>query len=198
MTTQPFVLKDGIVAVGQSVGGWDTLTLANQNPGRAHASIDFEGGRGGHFRGKLDNNCQPDNLVTAARELGSTTQLRRMLIAFAAAFIGLCASPVLYAVAQSALAPGSGHGFLIDKHLAAKLDCGACHADRSSHVAPPMATCLGCHGGTYQKLAAMTASDQPNPHASHLGQAPCTSCHHIHIASQTFCNTCHNFEMTTP
>ena len=35
--------------------------------------IDFEGGRGGHFDGKPNNNCQPDNLVAAARELGSNS-----------------------------------------------------------------------------------------------------------------------------
>lgn len=124
--------------------------------------------------------------------------MRRMPIAFAAAFIGLSGPPVLDAVAQSVAAPGSGHGFLIDKHLAAELDCGACHAESRPYAPPPMALCLDCHGGTYQKLAAMTASAQPNPHASHLGEAPCTSCHHVHIASQTLCNTCHNFEMTTP
>ena len=32
MTTQSFVLKDRVVVVGQSAGGWDTLALASQNP----------------------------------------------------------------------------------------------------------------------------------------------------------------------
>ena len=31
MTTQSFVLKDRVVVVGQSAGGWDTLALASQN-----------------------------------------------------------------------------------------------------------------------------------------------------------------------
>jgi dienelactone hydrolase len=30
MTTQSFVLKDRVVVVGQSAGGWDTLALASQ------------------------------------------------------------------------------------------------------------------------------------------------------------------------
>ena len=42
--------------------------------------IDFEGGRGGHFDGKPNNNCQPDNLVAAARELGSTAQIPLLMI----------------------------------------------------------------------------------------------------------------------
>jgi hypothetical protein len=41
---------------------------------------DFEGGRGGHFVGKPNNNCQPDNLVAAARELGSTAQIPVLMI----------------------------------------------------------------------------------------------------------------------
>jgi dienelactone hydrolase len=80
MTTQPFVLKDGIVVVGQSAGGWDTLALASQNPSMVRAGIAFEGGRGGHFGGKPNNNCQPDNLVAAARELGSTARIPVLMI----------------------------------------------------------------------------------------------------------------------
>ena len=80
MTTQPFVLKDGVVVIGQSAGGWDTLTLASQNPPMVRATIDFEGGRGGHFRGKPNNNCQPDNLVAATRDLGSTAQIPVLMI----------------------------------------------------------------------------------------------------------------------
>jgi dienelactone hydrolase len=80
MTTQSFVLRDGAVVVGQSAGGWDTLALASQNPPKVRAGIDFEGGRGGHFDGKPNNNCQPDNLVAAARELGSTAQIPVLMI----------------------------------------------------------------------------------------------------------------------
>jgi len=80
MTTQPFVLRDGVVVVGQSAGGWDTLALASQNPPMVRAAIEFEGGRGGHFGGKPNNNCKPDNLVEAARELGSTARIPVLMI----------------------------------------------------------------------------------------------------------------------
>jgi hypothetical protein len=102
------------------------------------------------------------------------------------------------AIAQSPSAPGVGHGFLIDKHLAAGSTCAKCHAENPPTKGSDMATCLACHGGTYGKLAAMTEKDQPNPHASHQGPLPCSSCHHVHVASQTFCNNCHNYDMTTP
>jgi dienelactone hydrolase len=80
MTTQSFVLRDGVVVVGQSAGGWDTLALASQNPPMVRAAVEFEGGRGGHFDGKPNNNCQPDNLVAAARELGSKAQIPVLMI----------------------------------------------------------------------------------------------------------------------
>jgi dienelactone hydrolase len=80
MMTQSFVLRDGVVVVGQSGGGWDTLALASQNPPMVRAAIEFEGGRGGHFGGKPNNNCQPDNLVAAARTLGSTAQTPVLMI----------------------------------------------------------------------------------------------------------------------
>jgi dienelactone hydrolase len=80
MMTQSFVLKDGVIVVGQSGGGWDTLALASQNPPMVRSAIEFEGGRGGHFGGKPNNNCHPENLVAAARELGSTAQIPVLMI----------------------------------------------------------------------------------------------------------------------
>jgi fumarate reductase flavoprotein subunit len=105
----------------------------------------------------------------------------------------------MHALAQSPTAsvPGAGHGFLIDKHAAAGLACNKCHTE-STAKAPETATCLACHGGTYDKLAATTAQDQPNPHASHRGQVSCAECHHVHMASVTLCNQCHTYDMTTP
>ena len=47
MTTQSFILKDSVIVVGQSAGGWDILALLSQNPSMVRAGIDFEGGRGG-------------------------------------------------------------------------------------------------------------------------------------------------------
>ena len=100
-------------------------------------------------------------------------------------------------LAQSPAAPGAGHGFLIDKHVAAGLNCAACHTESPPAKAPDNSACIKCHG-SYSDIAAKTAQDQPNPHASHLGEIPCSSCHHVHQASQTYCAQCHNFDMNTP
>lgn len=56
--------------------------------------------------------------------------------------------------------------------------------------------CMACHG-SYEKLAAQTASLQPNPHYSHLGEVNCEDCHKADAAKpQLMCNTCHNFTIT--
>ena len=113
---------------------------------------------------------------------------------------GLTAGTMTHAVAQSpsaAGAPGAGHGFLIDKHVAAGLNCAACHAESPPSKPAEQAACIKCHG-TNAQLAAKTVNDQPNPHASHLGEIACTSCHHIHQASVLYCAQCHNFDLKTP
>jgi hypothetical protein len=99
--------------------------------------------------------------------------------------------------AQSPRGPGSDHGFLIDKHIGAGLDCASCHHDAPPPQEPAMAACIGCHG-SYQQIAAKTAAQQPNPHASHVGEIPCSACHHVHKASEVFCDQCHNFGMNPP
>jgi len=115
---------------------------------------------------------------------------------FASALAGLAQFAVLAALAQTP-APGAGHGFLIDKHAAKGVSCAQCHT-QSTATPPTTATCLSCHGGTYEKLAAMTQKDEPNPHASHRGDVDCAECHHVHKASVTLCNQCHTYDMTTP
>jgi fumarate reductase flavoprotein subunit len=38
-----------------------------------------------------------------------------------------------------------------------------------------------------------------NPHASHLGNIPCSSCHMGHQESKAYCLNCHkNFDMPIP
>lgn len=99
------------------------------------------------------------------------------------------------AAAQPA-APGSGHGFLIDKHVAHHVKCAACHTENPPATAPETATCVSCH----QDIAA-SKDPQPNPHhahSGHLGDIPCESCHHVHKESVVACNTCHNFDMKAP
>jgi fumarate reductase flavoprotein subunit len=110
--------------------------------------------------------------------------------------LSMIAALVTNAASQSATS-GGGHGFLIDKHVAARVTCAQCHT--VGMAAPPTTVaCLTCHGGTYQKLAVSTAKDMPNPHQSHQGEIPCAECHHVHKASVTVCNQCHTFDMSTP
>ena len=124
---------------------------------------------------------------------------RGISLAIVCVTISLLQAVAFHALAQTppAPAPGAGHGFLIDKHVAAGLACNKCHTE-STAKPPEMATCLACHGGTYAKLAAMTNKDQPNPHAWHRGDVLCSECHHVHKASVTLCSQCHSFDMTTP
>ena len=126
--------------------------------------------------------------------------LQRSIIAIAVVVVTGVAARLDTAAAQSPApraAPGAGRGFLIDKHVAAGIDCAACHQE-STAKAPATTTCLTCHGGTYAKLAATTEDDEPNPHASHQGEVACLQCHHVHTASTTLCNQCHTFDMKTP
>ena len=111
--------------------------------------------------------------------------------------------PAMTRVADQGVAPpGTGHGYLIDKHLAAGVTCETCHAagvNSSSPQPPTTTTCLGCHGGTYAALATQTAKDDPNPHGSHQGDVPCAMCHHVHMASESMCDQCHTeFTLTVP
>ncbi|WP_414643156.1 cytochrome c3 family protein [Bradyrhizobium sp.] len=122
--------------------------------------------------------------------------MKRLLLLACLSLIAALLVPAVGVFSQTA-APGSGHGFLIDKHVAAHIGCGQCHTAGISSP-PTVVTCLSCHGGTYQKLAASTANDTPNPHESHQGEIPCAECHHVHKASVTLCNQCHTFDMSTP
>ncbi len=93
-------------------------------------------------------------------------------------------------------APGAGHGFLIDQHVAHHVKCASCHAENPPAKASETATCVSCH----QDIVS-SKDPQPNPHhahSGHLGDIPCESCHHVHKESVVACNTCHNFDMKAP
>jgi dienelactone hydrolase len=79
MTTQSFVRRDHVIVLGQSAGGWDALALASEDPD-LRAVINFDGGRGGHFQGRPNNNCRPDQLVDAVRTLGPTDRVPTLWI----------------------------------------------------------------------------------------------------------------------
>ncbi len=87
---------------------------------------------------------------------------------------------------------------LIEKHKAAGLNCGACHAENPPPMAPPMLTCMNCHG-KYEVIAEKTRNVTPhNPHESHQGEVECGECHHVHKASVDFCGQCHQFGFKVP
>jgi dienelactone hydrolase len=80
MSVQPFIKRDEIVVVGQSGGGWGAIALASQNPTSVRAIIGFAAGRGGHFNGKPNSNCAPDNLVEAVAQFGRTARIPMLWI----------------------------------------------------------------------------------------------------------------------
>jgi hypothetical protein len=83
--------------------------------------------------------------------------------------------------------------YLDHVHLTNGLTCQSCHDSLPPTSTPTMALCLSCHGGTYAAVAAKTTSIVPNPHASHRGEEPCTSCHRIHAPFEYMCTRagCH-------
>ena len=62
---------------------------------------------------------------------------------FVLALVGGLVTGVLgHAIAQAPpalAAPGTGHGFLIDKHMSSGLNCAACHAESPSSKQPDSA-----------------------------------------------------------
>lgn len=121
---------------------------------------------------------------------------RSIILILCCAAIGFLQALLLHAALAQAPAPGFGHGFLIDKHVAANVSCAKCHQGPPTRTVVT-ATCLACHGGSYGALGAKTEA-LPNPHASHRGEVPCGECHRVHSASVSMCNQCHSFDMTTP
>jgi dienelactone hydrolase len=80
MFTQSFIKRQEVIVVGQSGGAWGAIALASQNPEPVRAIIGFAAGRGGHFNGKPNNNCQPDQLVDAVTEFGRTARIPMLWI----------------------------------------------------------------------------------------------------------------------
>ncbi|QYJ87079.1 flavocytochrome c [Shewanella mesophila] len=96
----------------------------------------------------------------------------------------------------------SGVAIAKDQSLAnfhADMDsCQSCHSkpikvsDSETHENQQ---CRSCHG-SYEELA--NEKLKFDPHASHLGDINCTSCHSGHSKPQLTCNNCHNFEIDMP
>jgi Cytochrome c3 len=81
--------------------------------------------------------------------------------------------------------------YLDHVHLQNGLTCQSCHNPFPPTGAPDMSVCLSCHGGSYAAVAKLTENLSPNPHASHLGEVPCTTCHGVHKPFVYYCSTCH-------
>ncbi len=75
LTKQPFLLKTGVIIVGQSAGGWGAIALASRNPPSVRAVINFSGGRGGFSNNMAGHNCSPDRLVAAAGIFGKSARI---------------------------------------------------------------------------------------------------------------------------
>jgi hypothetical protein len=84
-----------------------------------------------------------------------------------------------------------------DKHKNAGIVCEGCHKKDLSEGKVIMAICLHCHGD-YNQLGEQTKNMTPNPHASHLGNLECGSCHHAHKRSEDYCGQCHYFGFKVP
>jgi dienelactone hydrolase len=80
MIRQPFIRKSGVIAIGQSAGGWGVLALASQNHPPVKAVIAFAPGRGGRIDGVTGRNCAPDRLVAAARQFGERNRIPSLWI----------------------------------------------------------------------------------------------------------------------
>lgn len=95
-------------------------------------------------------------------------------------------------VAVAADAADGSH-FLADRHAERGVKCVDCHGAGTPTADVSANQCLKCHGGTYKALAAKTDSDDINPHDTHLGEQPCTTCHAGHKQPQLSCDGCHEF-----
>jgi dienelactone hydrolase len=80
MIRQPFVQKTGVLAIGQSAGGWGSLALASQHYAPLKAVVALAPGRGGRIDGEAGRNCAPDRLVAVARQFGEKTRLPTLWI----------------------------------------------------------------------------------------------------------------------
>src|SRR5580704_15520104 len=72
-TALPYARPDGVVVVGQSVGGWVTDAYNSLPHPKVVAFVSMAGGHGGHHDHNLPNtNCRADELARAAGIYGAT------------------------------------------------------------------------------------------------------------------------------
>jgi dienelactone hydrolase len=71
-TALPYARPDGVVVVGQSVGGWVSDGYDSLPHPHVVAMVSMAGGHGGHVHDVANLNCRPDQLIVAAGVLGKT------------------------------------------------------------------------------------------------------------------------------
>jgi hypothetical protein len=77
-------------------------------------------------------------------------------------------------------------------HLDKGMTCQTCHDPFPPQAQPSTEKCFSCHKATYDELAKTTVRLEPrNPHKSHLGAEPCTTCHGVHKPFVYHCSSCH-------
>jgi nitrate/TMAO reductase-like tetraheme cytochrome c subunit len=88
---------------------------------------------------------------------------------------------------------------LANYHLQKGMTCSTCHGNDlipDANATAINAQCATCHGGMEQVAARHKGPSYLNPHASHLGNIACGSCHFAHEESKAYCLNCHtNFNM---
>lgn len=69
--TLPYVDRSRWVAMGVSVGGMSTLSLASRRPAGLLGAVNFAGGSGGDPKDRPGDSCAPEQLETLWRQQGS-------------------------------------------------------------------------------------------------------------------------------
>lgn len=69
-----------IVVLGVSAGGWGTMAYDSASHPHVAAFVNFAGGRGGHHHNTPNDNCRPDNLVSAAGRYGKSASVPMLWI----------------------------------------------------------------------------------------------------------------------
>ena len=91
---------------------------------------------------------------------------------------------------------------LANIHAQKDFFCATCHRNDlipDANATTINAQCISCHGGLEKVALTFKGPSYLNPHASHLGSIPCTSCHFGHQESKAYCLNCHsNFNMPIP
>ena len=128
----------------------------------------------------------------------------RLIVALAAIGMAFVCAPAVAQTSSTNAAPN-----LATVHAQqSKLACNACHGDKTptsvsaeEALATANQNCINCHGDAKATAAAILPKlkhKEINPHASHLVQIDCVTCHKGHTAGEVYCNQCHSFELAMP